>query len=108
MPGLALLSAHRSLSPYRATGTASAARGARDDRAAEGASTRGVFRTAWPVTSGDRAAVCAPPVPPVAYHLRPCAGIARAAAAADPARAPGPPAAAGDRAAAAPGHGRPA
>src|SRR5262245_14059232 len=108
MPGLALLPAHRSLPSHRAVSTASAVRGARGDRRAEGASTGRVFRTAWPALGGDCAAVCASPVPPVAGHLRPCADIARAATAADVARAPGAPTAPGDRATAAPGHGRPA
>src|SRR5262245_18549957 len=88
MPGIALLPAYRPLSPHRALGTASAAPGTRGDRRAEGACPGGVLGTAWAVTHGDRAAVCAPPVPAVARHLCPGAGIARAAAAADLARAP--------------------
>src|SRR5215510_4249972 len=108
MPGIALLSAYRPLSPHRTAGPASAARGARGNLRAEGAAPGGVPGTAWPVASGDRAAVCSPPVPPVVCHLCPPAGITRAAAAADLARAPGTPAAPGGRAAAPPGHGRPA
>src|SRR5215831_16970811 len=108
MPGVALLSAHRPLPPHRAVGPASAARGARGDRRAQGACPGGVLGTAWAVTRGDHAAVCAPPVPPIACHLCPGAGIARAAAAADLARAPGASVTPGCRAAAPPGHGRPA
>jgi class 3 adenylate cyclase len=108
MPGITLLSAYRPVSSHRAVGTASAAPGARGDRRTEGAATGGVLGTAWPATSRDRAAVCSPPVPPVACHLCPCASVARAAAAADLARAPGAPAASCGRAAAPPGHGRPA
>src|SRR5262249_869330 len=108
MPGIALLSAYCPLSPHRAGGPASAARGARGDRRAAGAAPGGVLGTAGPGASGDRATVCAPPVPPPACDLCPGAGIARAAAATDLACAPGAPAAPGGRAAAPPGHGRPA
>src|SRR5437660_5283600 len=108
MPGMALLSAYRPLPPHRAVGSASAARGARGDRCAEGTAPGRVLGTAWSVASGDRTPVCASPVPPVACHLCPRASIARAAAAADLVRAPGTPAAPGCRAAAPPGHGRPA
>src|SRR5215831_18245363 len=108
MPGIALLSAYRPLSPHRAGGPASAARGARGDRRAAGAAPGGVLGTAGPVTGRDCAAVRAPPVPPSACDLCPGAEIARAAAAAHLARAPGAPAAPGGRAAAPPGHGRPA
>src|SRR4029453_3783771 len=108
MPGIALLSAYCPLPPHRAVGPASAARGARGDRRAEGAAPGGILGTACPATGRDRAAVCSPPVPPGACDLYPCAGIARAAAAANLARAPGAPAAPGGRAAAPPDHGRPA
>src|SRR5262249_29823519 len=100
------LPAYRPLSPHRAIGTASAAPGTRGDRRAEGACTGGVLGTVWSAISGDHAAVGSPPVPPVACDLCPCAGIARAAAAADFARAPGVFAAPGCRAATPPGHGR--
>src|SRR5262249_53821503 len=108
MPGIALLPAYRPLSSHRAIGPASAAPGTRGDRRAEGACPGGVLGTVWPIITRARAAVCSPPVPPVACHLCPCAGIARAAAAADFACAPGVFAAPGRRAAAPPGHGRPA